>query len=224
VGPNLAELLPSWQLALRAERKSPATVANYTEGVRGFLKWCADRGIPPELTRTTVQAFTADLLDNGAEAATARSRHSALQRFAAWLTAEGELDANPILGVKPPKLDSKVTQALSDEQLKALLGACKGKTLLDRRDEAVVRLMAETGARAGEILSMSLTDVDLTQGLATVRRGKAESVELSPLDHRLPPPSTDTSGLGVRADSRPRDRCGWAGEGRRSAITASTSR
>jgi hypothetical protein len=36
--PNLAELLSSWKLALRAERKSPATIANYSEGVLGFLK------------------------------------------------------------------------------------------------------------------------------------------------------------------------------------------
>jgi integrase/recombinase XerD len=36
--PDLAALLPSWQLALRAERKSPATLATYTEGVKGFLR------------------------------------------------------------------------------------------------------------------------------------------------------------------------------------------
>jgi hypothetical protein len=29
--PDLAALLPSWQLSMRAERKSPATVTSYTE-------------------------------------------------------------------------------------------------------------------------------------------------------------------------------------------------
>ena len=82
---DLAALLPSWQLALRAERKSPATLATYSEGVRGFLRWCSDTGISPELTKANVQAFTAALLDGGAEAATARTRHMALRRFAAWL-------------------------------------------------------------------------------------------------------------------------------------------
>jgi site-specific recombinase XerC len=68
----------------------------------------------PEITKATVQAFTADLLDAGAEAATARTRHMALRRFAAWLADEGEIDNNPLLGVKPPKLDSKVVDALTD--------------------------------------------------------------------------------------------------------------
>jgi site-specific recombinase XerD len=170
--PDLAELLPSWKLSLRAERKSPATVASYTEGVLGFLKWCAETDTAPELTRTAVQAFTAALLDKGAEPATARARHSALRRYAAWLTLEGELDANPLIGLNPPKLDTKVTEALSDDQLRRLLAACKGKDFIDRRDEAVARLMAETGARAGEILNMLPSDVDLQRGLATVRRGK----------------------------------------------------
>jgi integrase/recombinase XerD len=97
-----------------------------------------------------------------------------------WLTDEGELASNPLLGLNPPKLDHKVTQALSDDQLKRLLAACKGKELIDRRDEAIARLMAETGARAGEVLSMSLTDVDLQQGLATVQRGKGRIIPFGP--------------------------------------------
>jgi site-specific recombinase XerD len=171
--PDLAALLPSWQLALRAERKSPATVVTYTEGVRGFLRWCSDTATTPELSKTTAQAFTTALLDDGAEAATARTRHMALRRFAAWLADEGELDTNPLLGVKPPRLDSKVTEALTDEQCKRLIAACRGKDFIDRRDEAIARFMIETGVRAGELVGMTLPgDIDLERGVATVRRGK----------------------------------------------------
>jgi site-specific recombinase XerD len=171
--PDLARLLPSWQLALKAERKSPSTVASYTEGVQGFLRWCAETGTKPELTRAAVQGFTAALLENGAQAATARSRHMALRRFSAWLVDEDELDSNPLLGVKPPKLDAKVTEALTDDELKRLIKKCHGREFLDRRDEAIVRFMAETGVRAGELLGMMLPgDIDLDRGVATVRRGK----------------------------------------------------
>ena len=72
-GPDLAALLSSWQLALRAERKSPATVTSYTEGVLAFLRWSELSGLKPEITKATVQAFTADLLDGGAQPSTARS-------------------------------------------------------------------------------------------------------------------------------------------------------
>jgi integrase/recombinase XerD len=61
---------------------------------------------------------------------------------------------------------------LSEPQVSALVQACRGKDLRDRRDEAVVRFMVETGARAGEVVAMALADIDLTAGAAIVRRGK----------------------------------------------------
>jgi integrase len=105
----------------------------------------------------------------------------ALRRFAVWLADEGELDANPLLGVKPPKLDSKVVDALSDDQLRRLLKACAGKEFIDRRDEAIVRLMAETGLRAGEVLAIQTTDVDLQEGRVTIRRGKGGKGRVVPV-------------------------------------------
>ena len=165
-------MLDSWQLALRAERKSEHTVRSYTTGVRRFLAWCETTGTPAVLDKTTVQTFIASLLQSGAEAASARSRQLALRRFAVWLVAEGEIDTNPLIGLKPPQLDTKVVEPLSDEQLKRLVKACAGRSLRDRRDDAIVRLMVETGMRAGEVVALQTSDIDLPRGIAIVRRGK----------------------------------------------------
>ena len=171
--PDLPELLKSWLRHLAAEHKSPATVELYDRGVRAYLTWCGlDASKPPVLDRATVAAFTADLLAQGREPATARAYQLAVRLFASWLVIEGELGADPLVGLKPPKLDAKVVPVLSDDQLRALLAACVGKSFRDRRDEALVRLMAETGIRAGEAVALDLADVDLDAGMATVRRGK----------------------------------------------------
>jgi site-specific recombinase XerD len=178
--PDLTALLPSWQLAMKAERKSPGTIKVYGDGVNKFLRWCTDTGQPAELTRTTVQAFLADLLDDGAEANTAKSRDLALKRYAAWLVDEGELSSNPLVGLKPPKGDHKVVHALTDDELKQLIKACQGKSLQDRRDEAIVRLMLETGVRASEVIGMQVSDVNVQDGLVTVRRGKGGKGRVAP--------------------------------------------
>jgi integrase/recombinase XerD len=170
--PDLAELLPSWELALRAERKSPQTVKAYGDGVRRFFAWCELTGTPAVLDRRTVARFVADLLEAGAEPATARSRHLALRRFSGWLLDEDEIDVDQLLGSKPPKLDTKVIEPLTDDELRALLKACVGPDLRDRRDEAIVRLMMETGARAGELVLLEVPDINLAAGVAIVRRGK----------------------------------------------------
>ena len=177
---DLALLLPSWELALRSERKSAATVKVYGDGVRAFLRWCDDNGHSPALDRDLMKSFVADLLDAGAEAATARSRQLAMRRFSAWLEEEGEIDTDPLLGLKAPKLDAKVTDSLTEDELRRLIKACSGKDFRDRRDEAIVRLMAETAMRAGEVCGMTVPDVDLARGLATVRRGKGGRGRVSP--------------------------------------------
>jgi site-specific recombinase XerD len=180
-GPSVADaelLAQSWQLALRAERKSPQTLKAYGDGVRQYLTWCTENDAAP-LARAALNLWVAQLLDNGAAASTARARQLAVRRFAAWLAEEGEIPADPFLGVKSPKLDERVVEPLTDDELRALIKACavpKGAepkvALRHRRDEALIRLMFETGARAGEVVDLELDDLDLIAGTVVIRRGK----------------------------------------------------
>lgn len=171
-------LAKSWDLALRAERKSPQTLKVYGDGVRMFLDWCEVNDAEP-LTRATLVLWVNTLLDGGAAASTARSRQLSVRRFSAWLAEEGEIQSDPFLGMKPPKLDENVIEPLSDDQLRALVKACmppKGAepkvALRYRRDEAIIRLMIDAGLRAGEVVALAIDDLDLQEGVATVRRGK----------------------------------------------------
>jgi integrase/recombinase XerD len=176
--PNLDLLLPSWQLSLRADRKSETTLKTYSDGVRFYLGWCAQEKVEP-LERNSIRGWVAALLDKGNQPATARARQLAVRRFTSWLTEEGEIPTDPFLGVKAPKLDTKVIEPLTDDELRALLKACtppKGtapaEMMRHRRDEAILRLMMETGARAGEVVALERADIDAAAGTAIIRRGK----------------------------------------------------
>jgi integrase/recombinase XerD len=181
--PDLADLLGSWELHLRAERKSPQTVKSYGDGVRAYLRWCEANGKPLVLDRDHLPGFIAALLANGASPATAKSRQLSVRQFSAWMTREGEQADDPFLGLRAPKLDDPVTKPLSDDQLRALLKACKGPDLRDRRDEAIVRLMFTTGARAGEVAAMQVADLSLRDvpPTVTIRRGKGGKGRTIPL-------------------------------------------
>jgi site-specific recombinase XerD len=170
--PNLAALLPSWLLTLKAANKSPKTIANYEDGVTLFLAWCDRAGTGAELSRPVVGAFVASIFDAGQSANTARARQLALRRFSLWLAAEHEIDADQLAGMPQPRLNVKVTDPLSDLELRDLINVCKGTTFRDKRDEAIVRLMAETGMRAGECANLTLADVDVVRGVAVVQHAK----------------------------------------------------
>jgi site-specific recombinase XerD len=174
------DLLASWRIALSAEHKSAATVRAYRTGVRIFAEWCEDNGHEPTLNKALVQEWTADLLACGNEPATARIRQLAVRRFSAWCVDEGILDDDPLLGLKLPRLHEKVTPSLTDDELRRLIQACGGRDFRDRRDEAIVRLMSETGLRAGEVIALTVDDVDPLKGVAIVRKAKGGKSRIVP--------------------------------------------
>jgi site-specific recombinase XerD len=177
---DIGTLVDSFQIALKSARRSSSTLKIYLSSIRLYLQWCADNGHPAQIDRGQVSAWIAAMLDDGAQAATAAARLAGVRQFSKWLAAEGEIDSDPLLRLNAPKGDVPITPVLTDDELRALIKACQGQTLRDRRDEAIVRLMAETGMRAGELIALELDDVDLTRGLAIIRRGKGGKGRIAP--------------------------------------------
>lgn len=156
---------------MRAENKSRETIKNYTTTVRAYIAWCERECVPADLDRNGVTAFVAHVLDTSA-VATGVARQLGVRRFSAWLTAEGVIDSDPLLGLRAPKLDQPVVPKLSDYEIGALLRACSGRTFPDRRDEALVRMALDTTARADELLAMQTDRLDMKRMIAVIERGK----------------------------------------------------
>src|SRR3954447_23861320 len=98
-----------------------------------------------------------------------RSRWIALRNFYGWATDEQEVVENPMLRVKVAKAEPPKVAVLNDADLAALFKACEGTTFYDRRDLALLRLLAATGLRASEVVDLAATDVDLNNRVLIVR-------------------------------------------------------
>ena len=159
----------------------------------------------------------------------ARIRQQAVRRFAAWLTAGGELHADPFPGVKAPRVEPPLVEPLTDAELRALIRTCAvpdadlpvGKALHHRRDEAIIRLMFETAIRSGELINLQLADVDLVARLVTIHRGKEAEAGSSQSARPRPRRSSATSVTVSSTPSLPRRTCGWAAAASGSAVRAS---
>lgn len=181
----LRALAPSWVLAMEAENKSSKTVTNYGDSLELFARWLDDRGhagdletITPDLIRTWI----AELIDTRA-ASTARTRWNGLRSFFAWALEEGEITINPMTLVKGPSLPEKLVPMITTGDLKALLDACQGPLLVDRRDEAMILLFADTGGRRSEVAGARLEDLDL-RGRTLLVTGKGARERVLPFGAR----------------------------------------
>jgi site-specific recombinase XerD len=164
-------MLPSWRRSLAARRVSPATVATYTSAVDRLAEYLEAGGMPTRLSairREHVEAFLADLLERRAPA-TAHNRFRGCQAFFSWATEEGEVRVSPMAHMKPPRLPEAPPRVLTEAELRRLFAACAAdKTFNGRRDEAIIRVLVDTGARRGELLGLELDHVDLDAGLLQV--------------------------------------------------------
>jgi integrase/recombinase XerD len=178
---DLDELLASWLVVLRAQRKSPRTLRVYRTGVTAFLAFCTEEGLPKQLTKASVTAWLASVA--GSEASTVRLRLTTVKLFAKWLADEEGFNADPILAVKPPQLDQGSVPDLSENDVRRMLKACDGAALRDKRDKAMLMMLAETGLRAAELLALDVGDVDAGACTVHVVSGKGRKgrrVKFSP--------------------------------------------
>lgn len=168
------EWLPEWELALSGS-VSPKTVEVYLRSARQFLGWLDDEhaGVtdPTEVTRHHVEGWLAHMAQAGLSPATRSTRLKALSRFFTYVLDDEEA-RNPCDRVQRPRIEAPLVDVPTDEQVRALLKACEGKGLTDRRDLALLRLLADAGLRREEATSLDVDDVDLTRRAVVVRKGK----------------------------------------------------
>lgn len=150
---------------------SVRTIETYGESCSQFSQFLRARGgsVESEILRDDVEAFIEYLLETRSPA-TASVRFRALKRFFAWAESEGEVVESPMIRMRPPKLPEKLPPVLTADDLQKLISACKGPSFENLRDEAIVRVFIDTGARLSEVANLQLvteagdSDVDLDIG------------------------------------------------------------
>jgi site-specific recombinase XerD len=176
---DLATLLPDWQISLKAKGRRAGTIASYLTVARTFNAFLVAQGMPTRvsaITREHIEHFLADLFDR-TKPATVAKHYRSLQQLFKFLVDDGEIASNPMERMHPPAVPEQPVPILTDDELIRLLATCKGQTFENRRDEAIIRLLVDTGIRASELIGLTLEDVDLAAQLAFVEgkggRGRA---------------------------------------------------
>jgi integrase len=125
-----------------------------------FLPWCERNKITDvdQLNQRTLDRFTADLLDTPSKRGRQLSRYTVhhyvrvVRQFLAWCRSEGE----GVSTGKPqlPRLPRRVVEILSREEIDQL-----ELVVPTERDKLIIRLLADTGIRVGELCGLQGSDI-----------------------------------------------------------------
>ncbi len=206
---------------LRAERGLKAvTVADYLRTVRRFLlqRFGQEECRLDELCLQDINRFIVDRARH-VRRSYAQSMVTALRSFLRFLQQHGTITVD-IAAAVPTVANwrlSHLPKALAAAQVERLLMCCDQNTLTGQRDYAILLLLARLGLRAGEVVAMTLDDLDWEAGEFIVH-GKGDRQERLPLPQEVgaalvhylrrvrPPCSTRCVFVRMKAP-----RCGFAG-------------
>jgi integrase/recombinase XerD len=161
---------------------SERTLEAYGRDLRAFAASLARAGVvrPGDAKRAHVAAFVAEMEERGLGARSRARALVAVRRFARWLLATGGTKRDPVEGVLPPRLPSRLPKRLGQDEIEALVTAADPKTALGLRDRAMLEVAYGAGLRVTELVTLPLSALDRRAGLLRVF-GKGRKERLVPL-------------------------------------------
>jgi integrase/recombinase XerC len=162
---------------------SAYTVKSYREDLTQAVTFFREKGgaglRPDQISTRLLRSFMAWLHEQGYARTTISRRVAAVRSWCRYLCRQGTLQKNPADGLRGPKLDRKLPHFLSKEDVEKLLSAPNAEPTLCLRDRAILETLYSAGLRVGELVGLNIDDLDLSDGIATVRgKGKRERLAL----------------------------------------------
>jgi site-specific recombinase XerD len=223
IAQDLPEALTDWwddfARSLRRRGRSEATARIYGQSYDRFWTWALAEGLPPDpgaVSTAYINRWT-DSLRDGIAPATVSVYWRNLRPFFSWWSRETS-QPNPFAGADVPTVALEPPDVIHLDDIRALLDTCTSRDFADRRDNAIIRVLFDTGCRRGELVNLTLDDWDRPQDFLTLRgktgirvvpispsTGEAlgpSSASLSPTEPR-PPSSRPAAATSKRSSPAP---------------------
>jgi len=175
-----------WLQSFRSQHTRDA----YRRDIGMWFASCDARSVPVnDARRNDVDGWRDEMDAVGLAAATIHRRLAAVSSFYAYWLDEDVVERNPAANVRrPPRSREPTSITLTAQQARQLLGYVDG--LADTRPSVIVRLLAETGMRIGELLGARVEDLAMDDGhyilRVTRKGGRAQALPVAPTTrHRI---------------------------------------
>ena len=150
-----------------------ATIACYRSQLTPLLKFAKKHRIT-KMQEDDLREFL--LFRSRVSQATLYAATVRIKTFFTWCASQ---NIYPDIGarIRKPRQASKVINALSIDEVRAMLALCTENGYVGRRDEAFVRFLIDTGARVSEALDLEMERLDLDAGRALLNgKGRKQRI------------------------------------------------
>ena len=160
---------------------SDNTRSAYRSDLALFNGWLQEHGVAlPDAGRELILDHLAWRLDQGYKPRSTARFLSGLRGFFRYLLRERLVGVDPTLQIEMPQLGKPLPKTLSEADVEALLQAPDLSEAIGQRDRAMLEVLYACGLRVTELVSLTLDQVNLRQGVLRVM-GKGSKERLVPM-------------------------------------------
>ncbi len=143
---------------------SANTEMSYRRDLVKVDKFMAQRGISKlqSITEQDLKDYIDYLSDQNFKAATISRSIASIKALFHFLKGQGEIDKDISVSLHAPKIEKKVPEIMTQEQIDALLSQPSGNTPKDIRDKAMLELLYATGIRVTELITLKVADLNMS--------------------------------------------------------------
>lgn len=174
--------------SLKSDSKSPYTVKFYLSDLKQFEQWLKgtygeDELNPSSITKLDIAQYKSYMLNTLQRKPAGINRTlSSISAFCAWLKSQGLMNENPVSEIPQAKQVKSPPKSLPNLDYNKLMRTVYKEG--NKRDIAILELMVGAGLRIGEVESLQISDIELTErkGIVTIRQGKGTKYRQVPLN------------------------------------------
>lgn len=157
------------------------TLASYRNDLLKLLVWMQNQGYRLDfISLAGLQAYQSYLMDCDFKQTSRARMLSAIRRLFQYLHREKLRADDPSALLISPKLPQRLPKDISEAQVDALLEAPSCDDPVELRDKAMLELLYATGLRVTELVSLTMENISLRQGVVRVI-GKGGKERLVPM-------------------------------------------
>ena len=134
---------------------------------------------PKKCSSSTVKRYLYKNFSNKKSRSQARSI-SALKSFFNYLLFEGEINSSPLSDIESPKIENKLPEVLTEEEIKKLISSVNLETEFGQRNKTIIEVLYGTGIRVSELTELKLSNIFFNENILKVA-GKGNKERFVPL-------------------------------------------
>ena len=160
------------------KKTSENTEMSYRRDLVKVMNYMQEQGIEDvrKITATNLNSYILYLEKNKFSAATISRNIASLKAFYHYMCKEGLVAEDVAETLHAPKIEKKMPEILSTDEVVRLLEQPSGDTAKEIRDKAMLELLYATGIRVTELITLKLSDVNLQMGYIVCRDNGKERV------------------------------------------------